>query len=777
MKKKIIVIGLDGACWDRIGEWVENGELPNISRLKDEGCWGPLQSCIPPITCPAWKCYSTGKNPGKLGVFWWERLDLENRRVIRPNSNSFKSRDLWDYLNGAGYKTGIIGMPTTYPPKKVDGFMVSGGPHCDYSGYTYPSELEDWLKQKFDYKIHPSLSAGDRGAVDEVLNLIISNFEIAKTLIEKKPVDFIQVTTFHLNSPLQHYFGKGEPTKKAWELIDEKIGELIPDFDYLLIMSDHGNSPMIKNFFINAWLEKEGYLVRNKTLYDFLFEFGFNSDRISKLINKLHLTQFLRRFEIIQNIARQIPDQRGLLGDYAGESTFNRVNWQKTRVIGSPQGPLYINKEIMKNQDEYESLRAELINKLEGLKDIETNKNVIKKVYKREEIYHGRYVRQAPDLVALDADEYHNLGGIGKANILEKSEWQGNNARYGLFLFSGPGIRQGQHVDGVTIFDLAPTILHLMNVSIPEDMDGRVLKEIFKEDSELAKRKVTYQKVLTDGTEGEKERIKKAVRKLSAMNLKKSPFKSQKEYYDKNWDRELTRKRKYIFLRRLLGDSMANRYIKDFVISRIKKIKTTKSEQHTLKIIDMGCGLGWVTKILSEYGDVIGIDLSVGAARKLYPDLKFKQVNIITEEIEGKYDIGVSTEVLEHLTSENQQTYIKKVFDILKEGGYLILTTPNKRSDADEKSRKKYLKSSQQPIENWIDKKSLMSLLERHGFKIRFIGSGLFLPIFIRKYTLLNFAYERFYSILFPLDKFIFKSLESSNKGLKLMVVAQKLRA
>ena len=280
-------------------------------------------------------------------------------------------------------------------------------------------------------------------------------------------------------------------------------------------MSDHGTSPMIKNFFINVWLEKEGYLVRKRTFYDFLFKLGFSGDRISRLLAKFHLLRFLRRFEITQRIARQIPDQSGQLGDHAGEGTFSRINWQKTRVIGSPQGPLYINREIMKNHDGYERLRAELINKLGGLKDLETNKKVIQKVYKREEIYQGRYAQQAPDLIALDADEYHNRGGIGKTNILKKSEWQGNNARYGLFLFSGPGIRQGQYIEGVTIFDLAPTILYLMNVRIPEDIDGRVLKEIFKGDSELAKRKVIYQKVI-DEAEREKERIKKAVKKSQA---------------------------------------------------------------------------------------------------------------------------------------------------------------------------------------------------------------------------------------------------------------------
>lgn len=255
------------------------------------------------------------------------------------------------------------------------------------------------------------------------------------------------------------------------------------------------------------------------------------------------------------------------------------------------------------------------------------------------------------------------------------------------------------------------------------------------------------------------------------MNKENFPsFRTQKEYYDKRRRTYLLGKGRQVFIRRLLGYGIEKKCIKQFVISRMKSLKATRPKEYTLQIVDLGCGTGWLTKILSEYGDVIGMDLSVETARNLYPDIRFKQADIITEEIEGEYDIAISTEVLEHLTSENQKIYIKKASDILKEGGYLILTTPNKRSDTDEKLRKKYCKSPQ-PIENWIDKESLIALLAEHNFKIEFIGSCLFCPIFIKKRVLLEYAYKYVYDLPY---KLIFKRLESSNRGLKLIVVAQK---
>jgi predicted AlkP superfamily phosphohydrolase/phosphomutase len=76
----------------------------------------------------------------------------------------------------------------------------------------------------------------------------------------------------------------------------------------------------------------------------------------------------------------------------------------------------------------------------------------------------------------------------------------------GIFLAYGHDIKKGAEIQNAKIYDLAPTILHLMDVSIPKDMDGKVLKEIFKEDSELAKREIKYQEA--DEKEMVKEKIK-----------------------------------------------------------------------------------------------------------------------------------------------------------------------------------------------------------------------------------------------------------------------------
>ncbi|MFB6186828.1 MAG: alkaline phosphatase family protein, partial [Halobacteriaceae archaeon] len=134
---KLLVVGLDGADWSLIDNWVDDGILPTIQDIKRNSTWGEMRSSIPPVTCPAWKCYSTGKNPGKLGVYWWETLDIETKSSMIPDATDFESLEVWDHLNEAGFSTGVIGMPLTYPPKDVDGYMVAGGPGVGSSGYTH----------------------------------------------------------------------------------------------------------------------------------------------------------------------------------------------------------------------------------------------------------------------------------------------------------------------------------------------------------------------------------------------------------------------------------------------------------------------------------------------------------------------------------------------------------------------------------------------------------------------------------------------------------------
>ena len=244
----------------------------------------------------------------------------------------------------------------------------------------------------------------------------------------------------------------------------------------------------------------------------------------------------------------------------------------------------------------------------------------------------------------------------------------------------------------------------------------------------------------------------------SKTKLPKASFGAQKQYYDTYWNH-----RKDV--------SLDGKCRGEFIISNIENIKLNFKQ--SMKIIDLGCGRGWLTDILSNYGDVLGVDLSIDAAEKLYPNLSFKQANIVVDKIDGNYNVVLSSEIIEHLMLEHQKIYIKKAHDLLTYGGYLILTTPNK-AIADKLVKESILKKEHlQPIENWLDKKSLSSLIEPY-FEIKFIGTTMFFPIFIRKNKMLREAYRFFYYKIGY--KIIDKILKSSDRGLYLTIIAQVIK-
>jgi 2-polyprenyl-3-methyl-5-hydroxy-6-metoxy-1,4-benzoquinol methylase len=248
----------------------------------------------------------------------------------------------------------------------------------------------------------------------------------------------------------------------------------------------------------------------------------------------------------------------------------------------------------------------------------------------------------------------------------------------------------------------------------------------------------------------------------------------QKQYYDAEWTKWHARERN--------DDELARMH---FIIENLRK-HGKPNRQHKLKIIDLGCGPGWITNELSKYGDVTGVDLSTGVAQTNYPLLNFVKKNIITDTIEGKYDVVVSSEVIEHLTSEDQTIYVKKAYELLDKEGILILTTPNAPEVAKLVKESLITSDHLQPIENWLDNKFLKSLLGAY-FKIEFMGSIVFAPVSVRKFFAEDNRYIKFthkiistirrYKLYSFINRFVGRLSSSSMHGLYLTAVARKLKS
>ena len=502
---KLIVIGLDGAGFELIDPWIEKGALPNIAKIRREGVWADMRSVFPPVTAPNWKCYSTGKNPGKIGIFWWENVDWPSRRVYYPVNRIYKQKEIWDYMGDSGLKVGVVGMPTTYPPKKVNGFLISGG-ESEENNFTYPKELEGELKnQGWRNKPRTIIEIDTEEVVKELHEIIDIQFKLTEVLADRYSLDFLQATCFDINI-LQHFLWDTPETRVGWEIIDKHIGKLMEWGCDLIIMSDHGSNKIKHVFNINTWLEKEGYLKLNLGLTNFLSGLGINRRRLMAILSKFGIFELARRI-VPKSLQWQIPDTSG---EIPTEIKTSKVDWQRSKAVASGQGPIYLNPE---NHDN-EALKKQIKHKLEALIEPVTGDKITRGVYTREEIYHGKYLAEAPDIMVSLAKGIHIPGSIGQRNIFDPPQrWQAENKDVGLFMAYGPNVNRGRKIDNVSILDLAPTILHMMNVAIPDDMDGSVLKQIFRPASEAAKREIVHQQG-GDKMGRERERIKQAIKKL-----------------------------------------------------------------------------------------------------------------------------------------------------------------------------------------------------------------------------------------------------------------------
>ncbi|MDR5657005.1 alkaline phosphatase family protein [Halodesulfurarchaeum sp. HSR-GB] len=472
---RTFVVGLDGASWRLLEPWIEAGELPNLERLRETGTWAGTRSELPPVTFPNWKCYSSGKNPGGFGVYWFEHVDLEAGTIDVADGSDFQTVELWDYLNDAGQSTGVVNMPTMYPPREIDGPIVCGGPDAaegEYraidSGYTSPPELAAELEERFDYRVHPDplLSGNDeRGAeVEAILELLDTHFEAALSLFEEQDLDFVHVTLFYLNV-LHHFFWDEEPTRRAWTLVDEwlgRIGEL--EDTNVVLMSDHGSAPTTTEFYINEWLAENGYQTHSRTVDDTLQQLGLNRETVLGIAKRLGLVDTLAAI-VPERLQQLVPQADGL----KRQRKLEAIDLEHTQAVASGQGPVYLNPAF-----DVDSVREQL---MADLREVEDEQGpIFSAVHPGEEVYSGPFRDSAPEIVVDQRPGVHVNDGIGGGTIMSGPDrWAAENTPFGIFVANGPSFESHGELDRISILDIAPTVLAAQGADVPTDMNGSVL--------------------------------------------------------------------------------------------------------------------------------------------------------------------------------------------------------------------------------------------------------------------------------------------------------------
>jgi predicted AlkP superfamily phosphohydrolase/phosphomutase len=286
-----------------------------------------------------------------------------------------------------------------------------------------------------------------------------------------------------------------------YERCDAILQELIASLDddtVLLIMSDHGAGPLRKLVNLNAWLHSQRLLsLKDQSNGQIRFlrrlrEAPFLMAKIGWRILKRYLPD---RYK--SRLKKLFPATKDRLATYL---FLSRLDWSSTKAYSIGYfGDIRINVKgrephgMVSPGTEYEALREELIGKLEELRDPDTGRRMVEKVYKREELYHGDQVHKASDLIIKWQDYQYksriNLeidDKVGASQIMidpaTESKVSSIHRVNGIFMAFGKDVKQGIEIKGARIIDLAPTILYLLDEPVPDSMDGEVLTGAFEED-------------------------------------------------------------------------------------------------------------------------------------------------------------------------------------------------------------------------------------------------------------------------------------------------------
>ncbi len=487
-KRKVLIIGIDGGTWRVLTPAIEKGHMPNLKKLVREGTSGILRSTLPAITPAAWSSFQTGMNPGKTGVFDFRGWDRNKREYVMASSLRLENT-MWDLASRSGKRVGLLNVPMTFPPWKVNGYMVSGlmTPDLD-SDMSYPIEFKKELLEAVpDYEIHRSGEAkdihlSDRGydyLLDEMCRLIEDRAKAARFMIGKEKLDLFMVH-FVASDKIQHsmwgYITPGhhlfeekkrkEILSKFYSKLDEKIGEVRgafekssgPDFLTLLV-SDHGFQTHLKRFNLARWLCDQGYMKskiveeRKKPLWKrIVIKLDFLKLRESKVANKV--------------ITKK-----------------DKIDWTESRAFSigqSNEGFVYVLDEGRAKK----ALVNEIGKKLCHVKDPETGKKIVDAGYRKEDVYSGKYMDILPDIVIDPSPGYSCTGNLKpgtplfhKVNL--KDDYHiGKHHRNGILIAHGPAVKNGKKIEA-DIMDVAPTVLAYLGVRPPPEIDGTVLTSIF----------------------------------------------------------------------------------------------------------------------------------------------------------------------------------------------------------------------------------------------------------------------------------------------------------
>jgi len=419
---KTVIIGLDGVPFGMLKDFAEAGVMANTAELISRGIFKKMYSSIPEISSVAWSSMITGQNPGQHSIFGFTDLFPDSYKMRFPNFADLKSPPFWSLAKD---KSVIINVPSTYPVKDMNGVHISGFVSIDFEKSVHPKSLIPKLND-LDYRLDV-----DSQKAHTDLDLFLKDLNETLTARIKAAEylwDYIDWQTFMLTftgtDRLMHFLWDAYEDKEHkycdaflehFRRIDQAIGKIyskLTEKDVLIMLSDHGFEKLEKDVYVNHLLASEGFLT-------------FRPNTEPKLVNIDSATK-----AFVLDPARIYINQKGKYP--AGSVEAN----DKDACVG-----------------ELESLFRSL--QIDG-------KKVIKHIYRKQDIYAGPYLENAPDLVLIAEKGFNLKGSMTAEELTGKGPFTGKHTYEDAFLLlNDKDIATGLN-DQISVIDAGKLIKSLV---------------------------------------------------------------------------------------------------------------------------------------------------------------------------------------------------------------------------------------------------------------------------------------------------------------------------
>lgn len=506
---RILAIGLDAAEADLVERWMVEGTLPTVAAIARRGAYVRLESMAETFSDAVWPSFNTGAGPATHGYYHFRQVRPGTARLA-PTLNRSYRRPFWWQAAHHGRRAVVFDVPKAPLDDATSAVQIVGwGEHFPFIRGSRPPGLMAEIHRRFGRHPHIEEVYGQLRVRDEqrVLQRILRGARqraaITRYLMRTVPWDlFLTVFSeahggghqfWHHLDP-DHYAhdparapALRDATKTAYAAVDRAIASILqdapPDAD-ILVFSVHGmESAYVQTSLVGPVLVGLGYQVPR--VRGGLSQPAARRSGDILLALRRHLPAGVR-----ERINRVLP--RHIQEGVIGQVFESACDWTRTTAVSEDnrEGVPWIRINLRGREPwgtvapgrEYEEVCRRIIDDIMQLTIHPDGHPAVRAVLRTDALFQGPRIRHLPDLIVewargtpFAAVRHPKVGLITSAVPLLQGE---THTRRGFLAAAGPHIRPAGGADAARIIDLAPTLLHLLGVPVPADMEGRPLSSL-----------------------------------------------------------------------------------------------------------------------------------------------------------------------------------------------------------------------------------------------------------------------------------------------------------